>query len=330
MELLTLSLIWGLTIGYGFLNGMHSSASVMATVISSRALGPKMALLLASLSIGLGPFLLGAAVARTVSDLITPQAATPTVVMAALIGAIAWSAITLWLGIPSSISQALFGGLVGAILASYGAAFIHTPSLVKILLALFISPLLGLVLSYWLVRLIYFLSASATPRINRWFNRVQLCAAVLMGISFGANDGQKIMALFILGLVATGYSQRFAISDWVIALSALTISLGTLIGGWRVIKTLGGRFYKIRPIHGLGAQLASGAIMLCAAVLGGPVSGTQVVTSTIIGAGSADRIQKVRWTTTQNILTGWILTIPFSIVCAAIAYKFLEGVSWIN
>lgn len=330
MELLNLLLIWSLTIGYGFLNGMLGSASIVATIISSRALGPKMALLLASISTGIGPFLLGAAVAQTTSELMTPQAITPLVIISALAGALTWSLITLWLGIPSSISQALFGGLMGAIWVGYGHAFVQTNALMKILVALFVSPILGLALAYWLVRFTYWLSASATPRINRWFNRGQLCASILMAIAFGANDGQKIMAMFVLGLIATGYSHQFIVPNWIIALSALTISLGTLVGGWRIIKTLGGRFYKIRPIHGFGAQIASGTIILSAALLGGPVSGTQVVTSSIIGAGSADRIQKVRWTVTQQILTGWILTIPLSMICAAIAYKLLEGALWIN
>jgi inorganic phosphate transporter, PiT family len=319
-------IILALALVYGYLNGLHGSASIVATVISSRALGPRQALLMAAFGIVVGPFVLGVAVAATLGqDLVSPEATTAHVVMAALVGAILWSGFTLWLRLPSSISQALIGALVGAVLAGYGGSAIIPQGLIKALLGLFLSPVLGLLVGFWFVRLFYVLSVSATPHINRWFKRGQVLAALLMAISFGANDGQKIVGIIMLGLIATGYLQSFVVPTWVIAFSAAAIGLGAVVGGWRLIHTLGGKFYKIRPIHGFGAQVASGSVILSASLLGGPVSGSQVITSAIVGAGGADRIQKVRWSIVKNIVAGWLLTMPVSAMIGALAYYIIEG-----
>ncbi|MBZ0278127.1 MAG: inorganic phosphate transporter [Anaerolineae bacterium] len=321
------AVILGLTIAYGYLNGLHGSASVVATIISSRALGPRPALLLAALGIALGPFVLGTAVANTIAvQFVSPQAVTPRMIVSALVAAILWSSFTLWQRIPSSISQSLIGGIMGAAWAGFGAESLQINGLYKVLAGLFLSPVLGLFGAFLVVRLIYFLFQWSDPHINRWFNRGQVIVAVLMAVSFGANDGQKIIAMMTLGLVATGLMPQFAVPEWVVALSALTISLGTLTGGWRLIRTLGGKFYRIRPVHGFGAQMASAGIIFGAAILGGPVSGAQVVTSSILGAGSADRIQKVRWGVVQQILLGWLLTLPFSALIGGLIYLMLGGV----
>ncbi|MCI0708929.1 MAG: inorganic phosphate transporter [Chloroflexi bacterium] len=320
--------ILALAVAYGYLNGVHGAASVVSTMISSRALHPRLALILAATSITIGPFVLGTAVVHTVAvEFVRPEAASVRVIVAALISAVIWSSLTLWLRIPSSISQALFGGLIGGSWAGFGLSSIQTAGLVKVMVALFVSPVLGLIAALLLVRLVYFLGQWASPRINRWFNRGQIVAAVLMAISFGANDGQKLIAVIALGLSATGITHTFTIPGWVTILSATTIGLGTLTGGMRLIKTLGVRFYKIRPIHGFGAQMASAGIILGAGLLGGPVSGSQVVTSSILGAGSADRIQKVRWGVAQQILVSWLLTLPLSTLFAMIAYRVLEILS---
>lgn len=318
--------ILALAVAYGYLNGVHGSASVVSTMISSRALGPRRALLMAALGIAAGPFLLGAAVADTIAvQLVSPQATTASVVIAALLGAITWSTLTLWLKIPISISQALFGGVIGAVLMGFGQQAVLLPGLQKTLLALFLSPVLGLCVGFASARLAYFLAASATPHINKWFNRGQVLASLLMAISFGANDGQKIMGVMTLGLIATGFLNHFTVPTWVIVLSATAIGVGTLAGGWRLIHTLSGKFYKIRPVHGFSAQLASGAVIFSAALLGGPVSGSQVVTSAIVGAGSADRLQMVRWTVVQSILLSWLLTLPFSAGVSAGYYVLIES-----
>lgn len=321
----SLALILLLALLYGYLNGQHGSAGIVATIVSSRALGPRQALMLAALGISLGPFVLGVAVANTIArDLIAPNAATVPVVVAALTGAIVWSAVTFWLHVPSSISQALIGGIVGAVTVASGWDAVQIPGLIRTLAALFLSPILGLFAGFWLVRLSYGLAGSASPRVNIWFKRWQVAVSVLMAIAFGANDGQKIMGMLVLGLLATGYTDSFAVPTWVVAFSAASIGVGTLAGGWRLIHTLGGKFYKIRPIHGFGAQVASALVMFGAAVLGGPVSGSQVITSAIVGAGSADRIQQVRWSVAKNILIGWLLTLPLSALTAAITYLVTE------
>jgi PiT family inorganic phosphate transporter len=318
--------ILALTLVYGYLNGLLSSASIVATVISSRALGPRQALIMATIGVVAGPFLLGVAVANTLGhELVSEQATTATVVIAALVGAILWSSFTVWLKIPSSISQALVGALVGAVWSGYGSDAIISTGLIKALLGLFLSPVLGLLVGYWLVRFSYWASASATPHVNRWFKRGQVLAALLMALSFGANDGQKLVGVVVLGLIGTGFLESFAVPVWVVAFSAASTGLGSIVGGWRLIHTLGGKFYKIRPIHGFGAQVASGAVIFGASLLGGPVSGSQVVTSAIVGAGGADRIQKVRWSVVQNIALGWLLTIPISAFIGALAYYLIEG-----
>lgn len=318
-------IILGLAIVYGYLNGIHSSASVVSTMIASRAIHPRMARIVAAFSIGLGPFLLGSAVANTIAvDFITPQATTTYVIISALIGAISWCTFTLWLKIPSSISQSLFGGLLGASWAGYGFDAIQTSGFIKILIGLFISPILGLFIALWLVKIIYFLSQWADPHINQWFNRGQILVSILMGIAFGANNGQIIIAVILLGVLATGSPYSHHIPEWVVAVSGLTIGLGTLTGGMRLIRTLGGKFYKIRPVHGFGAQLASVGVIFTSATLGGPVSASQVVISSILGAGSADRIQKVRWSVAQHIMIGWVLTLPSSALVAVIVYRIVE------
>lgn len=311
---------------YGYLNGLHGSASIAATMISSRATSPRNALMLATVGIALGPFVFGVAVANTIgTQLITAQATTVQVIMAALAGAIIWSSLTLWFKLPTSISQSLVGGLFGAVIVGYGSNAIMLPGFLKIMLALFLSPILGVFVGFGLVRLCYRFAGSASPSISRWFNRAQVLVSMLLAMSFGANDGQKIMGMVVLGMVASGAMDGFSVPLWVIVFSTFAISLGTFVGGWRLINTLGRNFYKIRPVHGFGSQFASATVLLCVGVLGGPVSGSQVITSAIVGAGSADRIQKIRWGVVQRILASWLLTIPISGAISGIIYLFLRS-----
>jgi PiT family inorganic phosphate transporter len=297
-------------------------------MISSRALSPRGALLVAAGAIMLGPFLLGAAVAQTIaSDLVQAQAVSAYVVMAAFVGAIVWNSLTLWLKIPSSISHALIGSLIGAAWAQSGGQVVMLSGLWKILISLFLSPFLGILSGFLLVRFSYFLTRSATPHINSWFRRGQVVASIVMAASFGANDCQKLVGMLTLGLLAVQFSPSHMTPLWAVTLSAVAIGIGTLMGGWRLIHTLGAGFYKIRPVHGFGAQIASGMVILSASVLGGPVSGSQVVTSAIIGAGSADRLQKVRWNTARQILIAWILTIPLSACVGMLTYQLIEAVA---
>jgi PiT family inorganic phosphate transporter len=259
------------------------------------------------------------------------------IVVAALVSAVAWNVVTWYFGIPSSSSHALIGGLVGAGLADatfrqfavgfttmndFYAIFrvVKAAGILKVVAALLISPLLGFVVGFILMRVIRFLARGATPGVNRVFKRGQLLTAIGLALSHGTNDAQKTMGIITLGLVVAGVIPEFKVPIWVVALAAGAIAAGTATGGWRLIKTLGGKFYKIRPIHGFTTQIGSAAVILGAALLGGPVSTTQVVSSAIMGAGSAERFSKVRWGVGKRIVFTWIITIPATAIFAGLVY----------
>jgi PiT family inorganic phosphate transporter len=245
------------------------------------------------------------------------------VITACLVSAILWNLLTWFLGIPSSSSHALIGGLVGAIGVGAGFDAIKLSGLEKVLIALFTSPIIGFVLGFVLMRLIFFLVRGATPGINEFFKRIQLITALGMSFSHGTNDAQKTMGVITLSLVISGFLLEFKVPVWVIAASAGAIALGTALGGWRLIRTLGGKFYKIRPVHSFASQLTSAIVILTASLFGGPVSTTQVVSSSIIGVGSAERLGKVRWSVAGDIVTAWIVTIPATALLSAGVYYLL-------
>jgi len=306
---------------FDFLNGFHDSANIVATMIASRAMSPRRALMLSAIAHFAGPFLLGVAVATTIGhEVVQPYAATMAVVLAALLASIVWNVVTWLLGIPSSSSHALVGGLVGATAVGYGVDAIQPQGLIKIVVALLLSPPVGLLGGYMLMKVVMFLARGASPRINRFFKQAQTYTALGLALGHGANDAQKTMGIITMGLVATGALQQFEVPLWVVAASAGAISLGTAMGGWRIIRTLGGKFFKIRPVHGFTTQVAASAVILGAALLGGPVSTTQVVSSAILGVGSAERLSKVRWGVAGHIVTAWLLTIPASGLLAALIY----------
>jgi PiT family inorganic phosphate transporter len=310
---------------FDFLNGLHDSSNIVATVISSRAMAPRAILLLAAVAHFVAPFLFGVAVATTVGkDIIDPSAISPNVVMGAVTAAIIWNIITWRLGIPSSSSHALVGGLLGSSVVAYGFAIVHINALVKVLAALFIAPVLGLTAGYLITRILLNLLVKTSPRISVVFKRLQIITALSLSLSHGTNDAQKTMGMITMGLVATGFQESFIIPTWVIAVSAGAIAMGTLFGGWRLIHTLGGRIYTIRPIHAFSSQAASAAVILGAALLGGPVSTTQVVGSAIMGSGAAERISKVRWQVGQEMLTTWISTIPATAGIGAILFLLFQ------
>jgi PiT family inorganic phosphate transporter len=320
-----LIVIIAIALVFDFLNGVHDSSNIVATMISSRAMTPRAALAISALAHFAGPFLFGVAVATTIGhEVVDPAAINSGVIIAALGSAIVWNLITWYLGWPSSTSHALIGGLMGAVAVSAGYRTIELAGLEKVLIALFLSPVLGLVLGYLVLKLIYSLARGAGPGINTLFKRAQFATSLALALSHGTNDAQKTMGIIAMAMVTTGYLAEFQIPWWVIGLSAAAISLGTLTGGWRLIKTLGGKFYKVRPVHAFGSQLASASIILGAALLGGPVSTTQVVSSAIMGAGSADRVSKVRWGVGRDIAVAWLLTIPVAALLAAGLYLVID------
>jgi PiT family inorganic phosphate transporter len=316
----------GTALSFGFLNGFNDSANTVATMISSRAMSPRGALMLSTVAHLLAPFLFGVAVATTIGhEVVASYATTLPVVWSALLGAITWNLITWRFGIPSSSSHALIGGLLGATIMGFGPQSVLVDGLYKVLIVLLTSPILGMVVGYLLMRLILFFSRAATPRINIFFRRGQLVTAVALALSHGTNDAQMTMGIITMGLLGAGAISRFMVPGWVIAACAVVISLGTSLGGWRIIRTLGGRFYKIRPVHSFTSQFASALIILGAALIGGPVSTSHVVSTTILSAGAAERVSKVRWGVMRSIVVAWVLTIPSAAAAAALFYSILEG-----
>jgi PiT family inorganic phosphate transporter len=314
----------GLAVLFDFLNGFHDSSNVVATIISSRAMSPSKALALSAAAHFCAPFLFGVAVATTIGhDVVDPATITIGVILVALLSAIIWNLVTWFLSIPASSSHALIGGIVGAVGADSGLSTIRMAGLEKVLVALFLSPVLGLLIGYLFMKLVLFLGRGASPRINWLFKRLQIVTSLALALSHGTNDAQKTMGIITMGLVAAGYLSHFAVPWWAVLVSALAISLGTASGGWRIIRTLGGRMFRIRPIHGFASQAASAFVILGAALLGGPVSTTQVVGSAIMGVGSAERISKVRWGVAGNILTAWVVTIPVTALMAVLLCKLL-------
>lgn len=320
MSLITIVVIV-LATAFDFLNGVHDSSNVVATMISSRALSPRTALWMTALANFLGPFIFGVAVAETIGhEIVAAEAVETPVLVAALVSAIFWNILTWVLGFPSSSSHALIGGILGAVVMGAGWRAIEIEGIEKVLIALFASPLIGFVIGYIILRLVLVLSWNASPRVNTLFRRSQILTALALALSHGTNDAQKTMGIITLALVTGGYLDAFVVPPWVIFLCASMIALGTAVGGWKLIKTLGGKFFKIRPVDGFASQLASAAVILGASLVGGPVSTTQVVSSSIMGVGAAERFNKVRWGVAQEIAIAWILTIPATALLAAGIY----------
>ena len=309
-----------LALVFDFLNGIHDSSNMVATMISSRSLPPRVALGMTAVAEFLGPFIFGVAVAETIGGVVDANAISLQVLIAALMQRDPLEPADLVPGFPSSSSHALIGGLIGAVLIGAGWQAINIADLRIILIALFTSPFIGFIVGFILLRIIMILCWNASPRVNSVFKRGQIFTALALALSHGTNDAQKTMGMISLALVISGYSSTLYVPDWVIFLCASMIALGTAMGGWKLIRTLGGKFYKIRPVDGFASQLASASVILGASLVGGPVSTTQVVSSSIMGAGAAERVNKVRWGVAQDIAIAWLLTIPATALVAAGLY----------
>jgi len=314
---------------FDFLNGVHDSSNIVATMISSRALKPRVALGMTALANFVGPFIFGVAVANTIGhEVVAAKSININVLIAALTSAILWNILTWALGFPSSSSHALIGGLIGAVVIRSGWNVIEIPGIEKILLALFLSPLIGLIFGYVILKLILWVSWKASPKINKTFNRTQIFTAIALALSHGTNDAQKTMGVITLALITDGFLEVFAVPTWVVLICATMIALGTAVGGNKLIKTLGGKFYKIRPVDGLASQLSSAIVILGASLVGGPVSTTQVISSAIMGVGAGERLNKVRWGVAREIATAWLLTIPATALTAAGIYWALSQITF--
>jgi inorganic phosphate transporter, PiT family len=309
---------------FGLLNGARDASNIVATMISSRAFSPHVALGITAVAEFFGPFLFGVVVARTIGDQVVQSSAlTLTALTACLLGAILWGLLTWFLGIPGSSSHALIGGMIGVVFVDAGLDAIKLVGLYKVLLALLASPLIGFAFGFLITRVLFFLVRNATPRVNTVFRNGQLFTALALALSHGTNDSQKVMGIITLSLVVGGVLPAFEVPFWVIVASAAGIALGSGFGGWRLIRTLGGKFYKIRPVHSFSTQLTSAFVILSASLFGVPVSTSQVVSSAIVGVGASERFGKVRWGVVGDILTSWIITIPASALLSAGVFQLM-------
>ena len=319
----SLIILIALAIVFDFLNGVHDSSNIVATMISSRAIQPRAALAMTAVAEFSGPFIFGVAVANTIGhEIVASEYLNMLVIIAALVSAILWNIMTWLLGIPSSSSHALIGGIIGAVAIGAGFKAIILGGVLKVLIALFISPIIGFFAGMIIANIIYLLSWKATPRVNGVFKKLQIVTSLGLALSHGTNDAQKTMGIITLGLVISGMIPSFEVPFWVVLICAAAIALGTSVGGWQLIKTLGSKFYKIRPIHGFASQATSAAVILTASLFGGPVSTTQVVSTAIMGVGAAERMSKVRWGVAGEIASAWLFTIPSTALLAA-------GIYWI-
>jgi PiT family inorganic phosphate transporter len=310
---------------FEYTNGFHDASNIIATVIASRAMTPIQAVGLVAVFEFLGPILGGTAVANTIGKFIDvgglPEVFSLLIILSGVTGAIVWNVATWWIGIPSSSSHALVGGLVGPVVVSAGPSNVvwgfadlvlhgHATGVTKVLLALILSPIVGFWVGFALQRFTGVLLRGARPSLNRNLRRAQIATAAWLAFSHGTNDAQKSMGIITLVLVTGDLIGDFQVPLWVILACASAITMGILSGGWRIVRTVGFGIYKIRPLHALNAQITAAGVIFGAALVGGPVSTTHVVSSSIMGIGASERPRAVRWTKAKEILSTWLITIP--------------------
>src|SRR5574337_743052 len=308
---------------FDFINGFHDAANSIATVVSTRVLSPMQAVIWAAVFNFVAAFGFGVSVATTIGKgVVRPDAINEYVVMAGLVGAITWDLITWHYGIPSSSSHALIGGLAGAAIVNAGVSALIPAGIYKILLFIVLSPLLGLVLGFGIMVIVIRIFWRMRPsRVDRWFRRLQLVSAALYSLGHGTNDAQKTMGIIAGLLFSAGYLGReFYIPMWVILAAHAAIGLGTLAGGWRIVKTMGMRITKLKPVGGFCAETAGAASLLATAFMGIPVSTTHTIAGGIMGVGSVQRFSAVHWGVARSILWAWILTIPISGLVSALCF----------
>jgi PiT family inorganic phosphate transporter len=304
-----------------FLTGVFGASSIVATMIASNAIKPRRAILLSTLAQFVGPFLFGVAVATTVgSEVVEPRILTPNVLYAALSATVFWMLFVWCRRIPSSSTHALIGGLVGAVLAARGPAAIHESGLLKILLSLTLTVPLGIFGGFLLTRLCSHLCRWMERPLTRRFNQGQFVSSVFLGLAVGSTNAQNGMGITALCLVTTGFLPHFEVPYWVVAASAGLLALGNLIGGMRLIQTVGMKFFQVEPVHGFSAQVSSTAIIIASAALGGGISTTHVTSMSIVGAGAAEQLSMVRWEFVRKVMLTWVITIPLTAVLAVMFY----------
>ncbi|MHC1745789.1 MAG: anion permease [Negativicutes bacterium] len=310
-------------LAFDYINGFHDTANAIATSVSTRALSPQVAVIMAGCLNFIGA-LYSTGVAKTIGGDIIKSASLVNhqVIIAALFGAIVWNLLTWWFGIPSSSSHALVGGLLGAVITASGIDAINMIGIEKIFLSLVLSPIIAMGSGYLImIGMLWIFGRFSPHSLNAGFKRMQLLSASLMSFSHGSNDAQKAMGIITLALLSSGHIPTLEVPMWVKLSCAIAMGLGTMVGGWKIIKTMGGRIFKLEPINGFAADLNSAIVIFAATNLHLPVSTTHVVSGSIMGVGSAKRVSAVRWTVAQQMLFAWILTIPFAAVTSGLMYK---------
>ena len=309
---------------FDFVNGWHDSANAIATVVSTRVLSPLKAILL-SAGLNLVGAFISTEVAKTVGgNIIDPNVVNMIVVLAGILAAITWNILTLIVGLPVSSSHALIGGLVGSAYAFQGISSLKLNGIFTILISLLVSPLLGFIMGLFIMTMVAWIFKNwSMSKINKYFGKLQLLSVSFMAFSHGSNDAQKAMGVIVLALFTGGYISTFEIPFWVIGLCAGSMALGTALGGWKIVKTLGHGLLKLKPVHGFSAETAAAGVLTLAASLGIPVSTTHVITSSIMGVGSFIRFSAVRWGLGKKILYAWIITLPATILFGIIYHELL-------
>ncbi len=313
----------GIALLFDFLNGLHDAANSIATIVSTRVLRPQYAVLWAAFFNFIAFLVFGLHVANTIgTGIIDPGTIDARVIFAALMGAIVWNIVTWALGIPSSSSHALIGGLLGAGLAKAGVAAVEWNGLTKALLAIVLSPLVGFLLALVLTAIVSWAAVRSTPfAVDRAFRILQFVSASLYSLGHGGNDAQKTMGIIAVLLYSQGYlGSEFSVPFWVVMACQSAMALGTLMGGWRIVRTMGLRITKLTPMQGFCAETGGAATLFAATFLGVPVSTTHTITGAIVGVGAARRMSAVRWNVASSIVYAWIITIPASAIVAVLSY----------
>ncbi|MFH0799851.1 MAG: inorganic phosphate transporter [Pseudomonadota bacterium] len=316
--------IIAVALAFDFINGFHDSANSVATIVATRVLSPRNAVIWAAFFNFAAAFVFGLHVANTIGKgIVEPHIVDSTVILSALLGAIIWDLLTWWWGLPTSSSHALIGGLVGAAIAkSHGISVLILPGLMKVVAFIFIAPFLGMIFGFVLSVILNTAFAKASPfKLDRYFRKLQLISAALYSLGHGGNDAQKTMGIIAILLFTYGYlGPTFHVPIWIVLICHAAIALGTMFGGWRIIKTMGMRITELKPAGGFCAEAAAASTLFGATFLGIPVSTTHTITGAIVGVGSTHGLGRVRWTVATRIVWAWILTIPAAAAIAAASY----------
>ncbi|OAB44640.1 inorganic phosphate transporter [Paenibacillus antarcticus] len=325
-SLFVLGIVVFLALAFDFINGFHDTANAIATSVSTRALKPRVAIIMAAAMNFLGAITF-TGVAKTIGGSVADPATLDNgieVVIAALLAAIIWNLVTWWFGIPSSSSHALIGALTGAVVVGAGAGYVKWEGFISILKVLIFSPLIAFAIGYIIMTLLKWIFAKRSPHnVNKGFRTMQILTAAIQAFTHGTNDAQKAMGIITFALVTSGFQDHLEVPLWVKLSAATAMALGTSVGGYKIIKTMGTKIFKIEPINGFAADMAGASVIFTATMLHMPVSTTHAITSALLGVGSAKRVSEVKWSLAGRIIITWFITIPIAGLLAGLIFKIL-------